>query len=310
MTTHCPRRRSAFTLIELLVVIAIIAILIGLLLPAVQKVREAAARSTCQNNLKQIGLGMHSIHDALGNLPNSRRDASYTWMTELLPYVEQNALYNQWKLGTSPARFDMQVAAAREARVPIFFCPSRRTASSSRIITETMDSGPDTTGSPGDYAVCLGNSSINSGDYWQVNTANSPPTPPNTGVFWVWNRMVSNTADPASKKGCKFKDITDGLTNTVFVGDKHVSQSNIGTANDGQAFNGDKGHSMCSMGTNRLLAKGPTDTATGRFGSWHTGVVNFLMGDGSVKSIRQSLDGATLAMLASKDDGLTLPSLD
>src|SRR5215510_3104838 len=94
--------RSGFTLIELLVVIAIIAVLIALLLPAVQSAREAARRSQCMNNLKQIGLGIHNFEQVQETLPSSRLGPQHaTWFVQVLPYVEQSNLYNLWNISNS-----------------------------------------------------------------------------------------------------------------------------------------------------------------------------------------------------------------
>jgi type II secretory pathway pseudopilin PulG len=150
-------------LIELLVVIAIIAILIGLLLPAVQRVREAAARIQCGNNLHQIGLAMHMYHNDHDRLPPNRTAIGYaTWAVILLPYVERDNLYRQWNL--SRTYYD-QNDVARMTSVKVYFCPSLRSGGGQAVSvsgdTPSWHFGrrPHLPGAVGDYGVVVDRSS-------------------------------------------------------------------------------------------------------------------------------------------------------
>lgn len=293
--------RRAFTLIELLVVIAIIAILIALLVPAVQKVREAASRTQCANNLKQIGLACQSFHDVHHAFPNSRRDANYTWFIEILPQIEQEAVQRLWNM--KAGSFYSQTAAAQMTTIDTYFCPARRTPMASLPNIEPQDNtaSPFYQGACSDYAACVGSTGS---DYWWATNSDGTANTPNDGVFRLDNNW-SIAATPAFVGGVRIVHITDGTSNTILIGEKHVQFGKFGdfNAGDGAAYNGDKGTAFRGAGPALTLARNPTDAFTNRFGSYHPGVCQFVMCDGTVRAINNGINGTTLGYLAARNDG-------
>jgi prepilin-type N-terminal cleavage/methylation domain-containing protein/prepilin-type processing-associated H-X9-DG protein len=200
------RVRRAFTLIELLVVIAIIALLIGLLLPAVQKVREAASRLKCQNNLKQIGLACHNYHDAQKSLPpgylalmpysDGTTDTApgWGWSAFLLPYLEQDNLYRQINFGQP-----VPGVAAAQVVLPGFLCPSDIVPPAPFVVTDASLS-PLASLAPSSYAATCGPDASDVAD------------PTGLGVFYRNSRT-------------RLTDITDGTSGTVMIGERAWSQA-------------------------------------------------------------------------------------
>jgi prepilin-type N-terminal cleavage/methylation domain-containing protein len=299
--------RQAFTLIELLVVIAIIAILIALLVPAVQKVREAAARAQCTNNLKQMGLACNAFIDVKKALPNSRRDANYTWFIELLPFVEQSQIQQLWKM--TSGSYYTQSNAAQMAAVPVYFCPARRAPMTTAGFGEPQDGSttPLYQGACADYAANVGTTGS---DYWWTTNSDGTANTPNNGPFRLDNNW-SNVGNPTYIGGVKIAHITDGMSNTLLIGEKHVPLGHYGDYiyGDGCAYNGDKGTAFNGAGPGRTLAKGSTDTITHRFGGVHPGICMFVFCDGTVRGLPVNIDATVLGYLANIKDGqaVTLP---
>jgi prepilin-type N-terminal cleavage/methylation domain-containing protein/prepilin-type processing-associated H-X9-DG protein len=279
------RRRRAFTLIELLVVIAIIGVLIALLLPAVQKVREAANRTTCKNNLKQIGLAFHNHHDVHGYFPTGGWDWSepptYTsgqpavgadqragWGFQILPFLEGD---NAWKGGSAATDQD-RILVAIGMSGKVFFCPSRRAP---QAITF---SDPDYLGGiSAAHALC---------DYAASNLEG-------TGVVQAVTPV-------------RIAQITDGTTNTLMVGEKRLNLSNLGQRQDAD----DIGYSSGWSGdTIRSVKESPEQDYFGAdpeevlFGSSHPGRFNAVFADGAVRTIPYGLDPDIFYRLGDISDG-------
>jgi len=291
--------RRGFTLVELLVVIAIIAILVALLLPAVQSAREASSRAACMNNLKQIGLALDLYYLANNNLPPSRiSDVHATWAVLILPYLEQTILFEKWDLALS---YYDQTDPARLIQVPIYFCPSRRimaTYPQFSLVGDEFDDpgpGPQTPGALGDYGVCTGTDNCDGADC-DGRLFN--------GAFHAGMNQYGQNLGVV-----RYTDITDGLSNTFFAGEKHVQMGYFGWGMlDCSLYNGD--YWICSSrsaGPNYPISQDIHDNTVG-FGSYHQGTLNFLFGDGHVRSLSKTTDPMVLALLANISDGQDPPT--
>lgn len=299
--------RGAFTLIELLVVIAIIAVLIGLLLPAVQKVREAAGRMQCQNNLKQIGIAIHSYGNTSGYIVPSRLNynGGATWALLILPHLEQDNFYKQWDLSKW---YYVHPPEVRSTQVKVYYCPSRRDPALS-----TTGDAPDTSGWSGSgvhHPGALGDYACSSGDILQdYNTEKA------TGAFIIADHTYAAGNPPRIlerwRPRLRFASIRDGQSNTLFIGEKHVPQADFGkvAAGDGSIWNGDHPQVVYRVaGENNLLARSLTENYRTQFGSAHAGICQFLLGDGSVIGLPVSVSGTVLARLAARADGQVVPN--
>jgi prepilin-type N-terminal cleavage/methylation domain-containing protein len=284
------QRRPAFTLIELLVVIAIIAVLIALLLPAIQKVREAASRLQCGNNLKQIGVAIHGYIDQHKEIPYTRLDTRETWAVMILPHIEQHLTFKLWDFTKD---YYNQLPEMRLAQIPIYFCPTRRAPLSGKNISIDNDihqsnpMGPHVPGACSDYAACAGDTN-STADYY-------------LGLNGTTDSTCAN--GPFNYKGPRVTigHVIDGLSNTFFVGEKHIPNFNFGKSPDSSVYNGDHGSSFKVAGLGAPLANGPT--GSGQFGSYHFGICQFVLGDGAVRPVSVSIDATNLGRLANRRDG-------
>jgi prepilin-type N-terminal cleavage/methylation domain-containing protein/prepilin-type processing-associated H-X9-DG protein len=328
MTAHTQVRasRAAFTLIELLVVIAIIAVLIGLLVPGVQKVREAANRMSCTNNLKQIGMALHGYHDAQGTIPANLRPAANStvrvrWATYILPYIEQANLWKNYNLTVNWS--DPLNLPVTSSRIKTYECPSSPSG-------QKQDGAPDTTPA------------------WSNIVANTDYA----GIYGVHPFLATaglvdiagNTRGAISKtQGLRFADFLDGTSNTLFVtesagrpdifrnGKLAVAASTTARVNGGgwcrpaseiafllgtdatgtiptSATSTSVTAINATNGLDYIAAGGTTSTLFGTDGSsqlysFHTGGVNATLVDGSVRFISASTSIRTLARLVTRDGG-------
>jgi prepilin-type N-terminal cleavage/methylation domain-containing protein/prepilin-type processing-associated H-X9-DG protein len=295
-------RRAGFTLIELLVVIAIIGILIALLLPAVQKVREAANRMACSNNLKQIALALHNYHDANLNFPPGGvtegpccdTPSGAAWTIYLLPFLEQDALYQKYdftKYNEAPEN-----AFVRKSSVKTYVCPSDLDTG----VLGKPESGPgnDLEYMPGSYRGVSGRST---GLDWFDDPASSRNLPQE------WRGILHKTSVRYGIGPENVAAITDGMSNTLMVGEyttrthrnrrtfwayTYTSYNQSSVTRQSRIFQTD--YDRCV----NIGGAGDENPCKRGWGGFHTGGANFALCDGSVRFLFQNIDIALLSDLA------------
>lgn len=293
------KKVRGFTLIELLVVIAIIAVLIALLLPAVQQAREAARRSQCKNNLKQLGLAIHNYHDTHNTLPPGAIDVNcLSWAVFVLPYIEQSTLYNRFSFVrgtyTTPSAGKQDQGLTR---IATYLCPSG-----------DMETGLDPA-RPNDYTLHYSGISGPVGTnpqslvaYTVAASGKDRGGMATQGVLYIDGKIL-------------FRSITDGLSNTFMLGESSWNEKTsyrnwvrggfYANSPAGGTYVTDPGMDCCKNISSAINSKFSGTTTLGwnntSFGSQHTGGAHFLMGDGAVRFVSENIDHGTLLAVASRN---------
>lgn len=311
-------RRSGFTLIELLVVIAIIAILIALLLPAVQQAREAARRSQCKNNLKQVGLALHNYHSAFGLFPYATANTgncftastdtvtNHTGWLSLLPYIDQKPLYDQFDFNSATSDRNTGSGAIAGAGA----IASGNAALSTNLLAVLLcpsDSGPPTQVSASTFYGCGVAGSARTSYGFSVSQAN--------GCTRWTSESSATRALFGLNSNSKIRDVTDGTSNTVAVVETTLDVDDGETQSWACASHVGMGINLAaSRGINNFRCcawRSPANAQfqPGRNGEWgepgslHPGGIHVLMGDGAVRFLSENIDSVTRVNLARIGDG-------
>lgn len=319
-------QRVGFTLVELLVVIAVIGILISMLMPAVQQVREAARRADCLNRLRQIGLATHNFHDTYGAVPPARLFPKYdgappyhrgwdepSWFARILPFVEQQNFFDQWDLSAAYTAHPSEVTSTV---ISTFICPTRRSVEDAKAgdLTEwqyvTLPCGCGgwmqvtvVGGATGDYAgnhgdLSPGSTGASTDFYWGGN---------GTGVIISSQAIESPTGELNWVDKIGFSDVLDGSSQTALVGELHVPADKFNTIPyNGPIYNGQDLSAFARIGGPGVpLGNGAGDPGPFilGFGSWHPGNCNFTFLDGSTRAISNQIDTVTLGQICNRADG-------